>query len=108
MVPVLLDVRGPGGHALVVLEACATDGIGDLLAEEQAPGGAADQAPPGTGGLVTPLSRTRMLPASEERRWAGPPEEGRPNAQCGAQYRRVLGSVLTIPQRAFMRRSTAR
>ena len=58
VVPVLLDVRGPGGHALVVLEACATDGIGDLLAEEQAPGGAADQAVPGTGGLVTPLSRT--------------------------------------------------
>lgn len=59
VVPVLLDVRGPGGHALVVLEACATDGIGDLLAEERAPGGAADQAPPGTGGgLVTPLSRT--------------------------------------------------
>ena len=58
VVPVLLDVRGPGGHALVVLEACATDGIGDLLAEEQAPGGAADQAVPGTGGLVSPLSRT--------------------------------------------------
>ena len=58
VVPVLLDVRGPGGHALVVLEACATDGIGDLLAEERAPGGAADQAPPGTGELVTPLSRT--------------------------------------------------
>ena len=58
VVPVLLDVRGPGGHALVVLEACATDGIGDLLAEEQAPGGAADQTPPGTGGLMTPLSRT--------------------------------------------------
>ena len=58
VVPVLLDVRGPGGHALVVLEACATDGIGDLLAEEQAPGGAADQTPPGTGELVTPLSRT--------------------------------------------------
>lgn len=58
VVPVLLDVRGPGGHALVVLEACATDGIGDLLAEERAPGGAADQAPPRTGGLVTPLSRT--------------------------------------------------
>ena len=58
VVPVLLDVRGPGGHALVVLEACATDGIGDLLAEERAPGGAADQALPGTGELVTPLSRT--------------------------------------------------
>lgn len=58
VVPVLLDVRGPGGHALVVLEACATDGIGDLLAEERAPGGAVDQAPPGTGELVTPLSRT--------------------------------------------------
>ena len=58
VVPVLLDVRGPGGHALVVLEACATDGIGDLLAEERAPGGAADQAVPGTGGLVSPLSRT--------------------------------------------------
>lgn len=59
VVPVLLDVRGPGGHALVVLEARATDGIGDLLAEERALGGTADQAPPGTGGgLVTPLSRT--------------------------------------------------
>lgn len=58
VVPVLLDVRGPGGHALVVLEARATDGIGDLLAEERAPGGTADQAPPGTGELVTPLSRT--------------------------------------------------
>lgn len=58
VVPVLLNVRGPGGHALVVLEACATDGIGDLLAEERAPGGAVDQAPPGTGELVTPLSRT--------------------------------------------------